>query len=183
MRLRFALLAALLAWGSGSIAAPHRPTASRQMARRTAPAGGTLDPVAYVRNLYAAPGPAAQARGRPAADPGPDSSSPDLTPRLRALFLDDERYARGEVGRLEFNPYTGAQDEEITQLRVAARPVDGAPGRRIVTANFRNMNTDQRIVFFFERSGGRWFIDDILYASAQGTWTLSLILRYGYTGD
>jgi hypothetical protein len=181
MTLRVALFAAFLCWSAASAAAPSATHGARPAARRTVSPGGTLDPVAFVRNLYAPH--AARGGERAAADSGPNSSSPDLTPRLRAAFLDDERYARGEVGRLEFNPYTGAQDEQISQVRVAARAVEGAPGRRVVTAHFRNINTDQTIVYFFERIGDRWYIDDILYASAQGTWTLSLILRYGYMGE
>ena len=174
---RYVALAACLLFGAANAATPvlgAAPAAHRAVAH-----GGTLDPVAYVRNIYASAAPGSRQHS---ADRGASSSDPDLTPRLRALFLDDEHYARGEVGRLEFNPYTGAQDDQISQLRVTARAVDGAPGRRVVTARFHNIDTDQTVVYFFERLGGRWYIDDILYASPAGTWTLSLILRYGYSG-
>ena len=179
MMLRYFALAAFLVCGAAP-AAPPAHGATPAARRATAP-GGIQDPVAYVRNVYAPP--AAGGRHASRADEGPYSANPNFTPRLRALFLDDEHYARGEVGRLEFNPFTGAQDDQISQVRVSERPVDGAPDRRVVTAHFHNIDTDQTVVYFFERIGGRWHIDDILYASPAGTWTLSLILRYGYSGQ
>jgi len=145
-----------------------------------AQAGGVADPVAFVREAYS---PAAAAT--PAASFNGYSRQPEFSPRLRAMFADDERYANGEVGRLDFSPYTGAQDDEISQVNVTAAEVDGAADRRVVTAAFRNMGAAQTMRLYFERIGGRWYVDDISSAGrtgpgAQEPWTLSLILRYGH---
>ena len=115
--------------------------------------GGVTDPVAWVRQSYdpatraafeAAPPPPAGAADAP-ADDGRYSARPEFSPRLRALFADDETYAGGEVGRLDFNPFTGAQDDDIKTANVTSDAVDGAPDRKVVTAKFRNMNASQTI--------------------------------------
>ena len=147
--------------------------------------GGVTDPVAWVRQSYdpatraafeAAPPP----EDAPASD-GRYSATPEFSPRLRALFLDDETYAGGEVGRLDFNPFTGAQDDDIKRVDVGSEAVDGAPDRKVVTAKFRNMDANQTITYFWERIGGLWYIDDIAGRTAGEPtgWTLSLILKYG----
>ena len=149
-------------------------------AKQPASPGGVTDPIAFVRQVYT-PAPA----GRSVAAFNGYSRQPEFSPRLRALFADDERYANGEVGRLAFNPYTGAQDDDVTQVSVTAEEVEGAADRRVVTAAFRNMGAAQTVRVYFERIGGRWYVDDIASngragASAQEPWTLSLILRYGH---
>lgn len=163
-----------VAANTGNAVAGANPQAAAQ------PAGGVDDPVAYVRQRYGPGGPDA---GSSTATS--NAQDPVYSPRLRALFADDERYAGGEVGRLEFSPYTGAQDDDIRQATVTSSDVDGAPDRRVVSAAFTNMGKPTRIHFYFERIGGRWFVDDISspgYGEAEGpgAWTLSLILRYGH---
>ena len=155
--------------------------------------GGVADPVAWVRASYdpagraafdaAAPAAAQAVADEPAGDAG-YSAMPEFSPRLRALFADDERYADGEVGRLDFNPFSGASDDDIRGAAVTSEDVDGAPDRKIVTATFRNMGADQTILFFWERIGGLWYIDDIAGRTAgePSGWTLSLILKYGRAG-
>ena len=141
--------------------------------------GGVDDPVAFVREAFSArPGSGA------ATSFNGYSREPEFSPRLRAMFEDDERYANGEVGRLAFNPYTGTQDDEISQVEVTGAEVEGAPDRRLVTAHFRNIGQPQTMHVYFERIGGRWYVDDIASpgrpgAQGQPPWTLSLILRYG----
>ena len=142
---------------------------------------GVDDPVAWVRAAYAASDD--QSHGLSA-----DSYSKEsvFSPRLRALFADDEGYAGGEVGRLDFNPFTGAQDDDIKQVAVEANEVDGAPDRKVVVARFQNMDTRQSITYYFERIGGRWYIDDIVgraIGKDEAGWALSLILKYGHSGD
>jgi len=141
-------------------------------------ADGISDPLAYVRSLYVGTGTAP-------ASGDPYSADPNYSPRLRALFADNERYANGEIGRLDFNYMVGAQDEEITGLAVTAEEADGAADRKVITARFKNMGMPTAIHYYFERTGGRWLLDDVSspgYAGSDGIgpWTLSLILRYGH---
>jgi hypothetical protein len=45
------------------------------------------------------------------------------------------------------------------------------------------MDADQTIIYFWERIGGLWYIDDIAGRTAgdPSGWTLSLILKYGHS--
>jgi hypothetical protein len=162
-----ALLAASLIVDLVPAEAGHaRPQAEQNRAQQPS---GVADPLAWVRAAYASsPGSGSEAN---------DSDNPAYTPRLRSLFADEEKYADGEVGRLEFNYMTGAQDDDISELKLEERQVDGAPDRKIVTASFRNIGKPTAIQFLFERSGERWCLDDV-HSSPDG-WTLSLILKYG----
>ena len=146
--------------------------------------GGVADPAARVREIY---DPAAQAAfdgaaAEEAAGDGRHSQNPLFSPRLRALFLDDEIYADGQVGRLDFNPFSGGNDDDVQAAEVAALDVDGAPDRRIVVARFRNMNAEQTVTYFWERIDGLWYIDDITGRTAGEPtgWALSLGLKYGH---
>lgn len=166
------IMLAACALAAGAAVRPAAAPAQQARAER----GGTEDPVAYVRGIYARSG----RRGAAAAPQAFNgySHEPIFSPRLQAMFADDEHYANGEVGRLEVNPFTGAQDDDIRNARVTAVQVEGNPDRRVVTARFRNMRQPTTMVFFFERIAGRWYIDDIAKRAPAG-WTLSLILRYG----
>jgi hypothetical protein len=195
MRTILAMAAMLLAVSSHAAAArgeSRTRAVAAPVARGPAKAavtGGVADPVKWVRESYdpaqraafdAAAGSGAGAAETPASD-GRYSARPEFSPRLRALFADDEKYADGQVGRLDFNPFSGANDDDIKGAKVAAEAVDGAPGRKVVIARFRNMNVDQTITYFWERIGGRWYIDDIAGHTAGEPygWTLSLVLKYG----
>jgi hypothetical protein len=187
----------LLATGAPAAASGTGIDAAAQAAptgkAKPAVIGGVADPVKWVRDSYdpagraafvaANPPGAGAAAEAPASDPG-YSARPEFSPRLRALFRDDEKYAGGEVGRLDFNPFSGAQDDDIKGAEVTFDDVDGAPDRKIVTAKFRNMDARQTITYFWERIGGRWYIDDIAGQAAgePAAWTLSLILKYGRSG-
>ena len=152
--------AAILLLASGQSAASAGQGQGQAKAQRSAnspltggAAGGVADPAAWVRASYdpatraafdASPPPPAGAADAP-ADDGRYSARPEFSPRLRALFADDETYAGGEVGRLDFNPFSGAQDDDIKTANVTSDAVDGAPDRKVVTAKFRNMNASQTI--------------------------------------
>ncbi len=144
--------------------------------------GGIADPQAWVMNKYVGDEQAA-ARTPAAADGAPNSQKAEFSPRLRALFAEEEKYAGGEVGRLDFDFATGAQDDDISDVKVARRDTDGA-ARRAVTATFVNMGKPVEVVYYFEKIGDAWFLDDVAspgYGGADGTppWTLSLVLKYG----
>lgn len=169
----FAALPLLLASGPAADAAVAQPSAPQ---RAAAAAGGVADPAAFVRGLYDGAG-------------DPDSQDDGLfqTERLRALFRDAEGPA-GEIGRLEINYVTGAQDDDVKTANVTTAEVDRAPDRRIVTARFVNIGQRKTIHYFFERQpDGRWYLDDVQNQGGQGPddhpWTLSLILKYGHDGS
>ena len=140
---------------------------------------GVADPVDFVRAAYA-PGARGSGEGPPVDIR--ESQNPAFSPRLRALFADEERHPDDEIGRLEFNFWTSAQDDEISRLTVEAQDVEGAPDRKVVTARFLNIGQPTVINLFFERIGGRWYLDDASSPGSPGgigPWTLSLILHYG----
>jgi hypothetical protein len=173
------LLAAAPGLAGSDVASAAAKGGAAAAQRQSARAGGVADPVAWVRAAYG-----------PGTDGGltADRYSQEkvFSPRLRALFLDDERYAGGEVGRLDFNPFTGAQDDDIKQVAVTSHEVDGAANRKVVVARFQNMDVRQVQTFFFERIGGRWYIDDIAgrqEGKDDSAWSLSLILKYGFSGQ
>ena len=101
------------------------------------------------------------------------------TPRLRALQALDRREAGGEVGRVDFFPWTNSQDGTLSDLSIASAFVDGREDRMIVTVNFKNEGRPERVHFYWIKSGGKWLIDDI--SSDLGEpWTLSLVYKYGW---
>lgn len=112
-----------------------------------------------------------------------DYDPPDAlyTPRLLALWRLQRKEAGGEVGRIDFFYWTNSQDWTLSDLSIASEYVDGRDDRMIVTAGFTNMGRKERIRFYFEKTGGRWLLDDV--ASELGDpWTLSTLLKYGWPG-
>jgi Protein of unknown function (DUF3828) len=103
------------------------------------------------------------------------------TPRLAALFALDTREAGGEVGRIDFDFWINAQDWDLSAVKVRAAPVEGVKDREVVIATFKNFGKPEEIHFYFEKIGGRWLLDDACSLKGE-TWTLSLILKYGWDG-
>ena len=60
-----------------------------------------------------------------------NENTPANNAAISALFADEEKYAGGEVGRLEFNFVTAAQDDDIRQVKLSSRDTAGcrAQGR------------------------------------------------------
>src|ERR1700746_55545 len=69
---------------------------------------------------------------------------------LLSLFLKDQSEAKGEVGKLAFDPLYAAQDFEIKDFSVAlvAELTDSAE----VAASFKNMGTSEKIVFLLSNT-------------------------------
>jgi hypothetical protein len=101
------------------------------------------------------------------------------TPRLAALFALDTKEAGGEVGRLDFDPWTNAQDYDVKSVKISTRAVESGPTRRIVVAQFNNIGRPEEIHFYFEETRDGWKLDDIRSVGGE-KWTLSLILKYGW---
>ena len=113
-----------------------------------------------------------------------DYTDPDAlyTPRLLALWKGMQKDAGGEVGRIDFFPWTNSQDWKLTELSLTSEIVDGREDRMIVTTRFRNDGEPQVIRSFWEKSGGRWRLDD-MQSLGTDAWTLSVILKYGWSSQ
>ena len=131
------------------------------------------DPEAFVRDVYR----------HIEKSPG-DYREPDdiYTPRLADLFALDSKEAGGEVGRIDFDFWTNAQDFRISKVHVSAKPVENAQSRRVVIAKFVNIGRPEEIRFYFERGKDGWKLDDAR-SLGQEAWTLSLILKYGWDDE
>ena len=131
------------------------------------------DPEAFVREVY-----------RHIEKAPRDYREPDdiYSPRLDALFALDRKEAGGEVGRIDFDFWTNAQDSEISKVRVTSRAVEKAPSREIVTASFVNVGRPEIIAFYFEKTRDGWKLDDASSLEKNG-WTLSLVLKYGWLDE
>ena len=103
------------------------------------------------------------------------------SPRLAALFATYDRWQRrhhDEVGSIDFDWWINAQDWELS--RISATEADTGPNARAVTAHWRNSDRDDSSRFLFVRSGGRWYLDDVVNGSGRGDngWTLSYLLQH-----
>jgi hypothetical protein len=94
--------------------------------------------------------------------------------RLQKLMAADrKRTPKGEVGRLDFDPFVNGQDWEIKKLVVSETGRKG--DRATVRATFDNFDAPQDIEFQLVRRQQRWLIDEIA-SHRKPRWTLSKIL-------
>jgi len=102
--------------------------------------------------------------------------------RLTALFAADRKETGAkppELGRLDFNFWVDAQDTDDAMpgvVKITSEDVPHAPDRKIVDVTFTNFDPKENL-FYFEKTGSGWKLDDV--RSQSSGWTLSLILRYG----
>jgi hypothetical protein len=122
------------------------------------------DPAAFVRDVYRRL--AASAHYQPPTD--------IYTPRLKALFDEDRRRAKGEVGCIDFVFWTNGQDSNLRDVRVTSQAA-GRPDRALVTATFIHERR-QEIQLDFQKIGGRWLLDDACSLAGE-TWILSKLLK------
>lgn len=138
----------------------------------TAQAGTRIDdPVAFVRGVY---------------DHWHDSQRiPEdiYTGRLAALIALDTREAHGEVGRAnDFSFWCDCQDGELAHPTVTGWPVENAaPPRYVVEAKFDRGEEKKDILFYFEKTGAGWKLDEVQSQGPKG-WTLSVLCKYGWPG-
>lgn len=161
--------------------AEAQPTAA---AAATTAAGGVADPVRFVRAAYGAD---SAAPDRPSPPEVLDQDRPEYSPRLRSYFaLQQREHGKDEVGRLDMDIFTSAQDGDVSEVVVESRDVDFAePPRRIVDARFKLNGEPRAMTFYFEKVDARWFLDDIAFPGEKAPatvppWTLSLVLKYGW---
>ena len=137
-----------------------------------APAFGATkidDPVKFVRGVYEKPG--TQQRLH--------TTGGHLQRRLAALFALEKRDAGDEVGTLDFVFRVNGQDWELSDVKVTGTPLSWAKDREVVVAKFKNMDHNEEIHFYFEKTKTGWRLDDARSVADQ-TVDVSLILKYAY---
>ena len=132
------------------------------------------DPVKFVSGLYS--------QMAAATEKKPYVAPEDIyTPHLAELWAMEKREAGDEVGRMDFDFWSNAQDWELSAVKVTGQPVEGAKDREVVIAKFKNTGKPQEIHFYFEKTKAGWLLDDARSLVGESR-TLSLILKYGWDG-
>ena len=154
---------------SAALAVPAATPAAP--AHRAAHPRGVDDPRAFVAQRFAG--------YRSGSDHVPPDPIWAYSPRLNALFATYNSWQRrhpDEVGSIDFDWWISAQDWELSGVSVAA--ADNGPDARIVTASWHNSGSADSSRFLFVRSGGRWYLDDVVHGAGHGDdgWTLSALL-------
>jgi hypothetical protein len=94
-------------------------------------------------------------------------------PKLAALIIRDRRQARGEVGKLDSDPFIDAQDWEIDGVDVAVRNI-GAD-KASATVSFKNVGKPRTVLLDLVKLKGDWRIANV-------TWGGKATLRGRLTG-
>lgn len=142
------------------------------------------DPKAFITRVYAG-----LMKGQTDTGANLDESvdPPDdiYTPALAKAFAEEKRDSDGELGRLDFFFWVNGQDWKLKDVEVTERSVWKRPDRRVVAVGFVNFDQENNLLFYFQKVGDRWLIDDVESvdmsdgAGAEGSaWVLSLILKY-----
>jgi len=82
-------------------------------------------------------------------------------PKLAALIIKDRKEARGEIGKLDFDPFIDAQDWEIDTVDIALREV--APDKTSATVSFKNLGEPHSVVLDLVKLKAGWRIADITW--------------------
>jgi hypothetical protein len=123
------------------------------------------DPRALLEALYAG--------YMPPNEVPPDEASLQ-SERLIGLFEKDRQEAKGEVGRIDFDPFINGQDYEIKDLVIGEPYLAG--GKAAVKVTFQNFDTPQELGFLLVNEDG-WKIDDVWGGSAEYSYDLLDILQ------
>jgi hypothetical protein len=82
-------------------------------------------------------------------------------PTLAALIIKDRRDARGEVGKLDSDPFVDAQDWEVDAVDVAVSDI--AANKARATVAFNNLGKAQTVILELIKLKGSWRIADITW--------------------
>ncbi|WP_112663729.1 DUF3828 domain-containing protein [Microvirga flavescens] len=80
---------------------------------------------------------------------------------LAQLILKDIRESDGEVGRIDFDPFVGGQDFEISKLDIAV--TENGLERAEVIAAFNNFGAPMKITYQLAKTAKGWRISDIAW--------------------
>ncbi|MFI4975460.1 MAG: hypothetical protein ACHP84_13050 [Caulobacterales bacterium] len=130
------------------------------------------DPKAFVTQVY----------HRLATDQNYTAPEDIYTAHLKALFADEKHDAGDEVGRVDFDFWTDAQDWSLKDPKVREAPVEGNAGRKVEIVTFLNSDRPEEIHFYFQKTPAGWLLDDARSVKGE-SWTLSVILKYGWDGQ
>jgi hypothetical protein len=125
------------------------------------------DPEAFVKEIY----------GHLVSTPHYNPPEDIYTPRLKALFVRDQKMSKGEVGCIEFMFWVNGQDFKLKGVSISSRPVSGREDRRTIVATFVNLGTANEIHFDFQKIGDGWLLDDARSVAKGSPWTLSKLLN------
>jgi len=82
-------------------------------------------------------------------------------PKLAALIIKDQKQARGEVGKLDGDPFIDAQDWEIDRVDIAVREI--GPDKASATVSFNNAGKQHTVVLALAKLKMGWRIADITW--------------------
>ena len=82
-------------------------------------------------------------------------------PELAALIIKDRKAARGEVGKLDVDPFIDAQDWEIDVVDIAVREIAADKAR--ATVAFKNAGKQRTVILDLVKLGAGWRIADIAW--------------------
>jgi len=85
----------------------------------------------------------------------------NFDPKLAALILKDRKEARGEVGKLDFDPFIDAQDWGIDRVDVEIREV--GPDKTRATVSFKNLGDPKSVILDLVRLRMGWRIANITW--------------------
>jgi len=91
-------------------------------------------------------------------------------PGLAALIIKDRKDARGEVSKLDADPFIDAQDWDIPAFEIAVRDV--APDKASATVTFRNFDKPTTVVLELVKLKQGWRIADIAWQHEDESGTL-----------
>src|SRR5262245_5839142 len=82
-----------------------------------------------------------------------------FAPKLAALIIKDRKDARGEVGKLDADPFIDAQDWEIDAVDIAIREI--APDKASATVSFKSLGEQRTVVLALVKLKVGWRIADV----------------------
>lgn len=129
-------------------------------------------PEALVRALYEAHMPSITGTAQPL------QVNEELWPRFftRSLITlwrkANLRTPKGEVGPVDFDPFTASQDPEVKALRLSLEEGDGVGTKATVLARFQQHGRETRVAYTLLRSGETWRIDDVVPLVDGKPWSL-----------
>jgi hypothetical protein len=80
-------------------------------------------------------------------------------PKLAALIIKDRKDARGEVGKLDADPFIDAQDWEIDAVDIAVR--ETTPDKADATVSFKSLGERRSVILALVKLRSGWRIADI----------------------
>jgi hypothetical protein len=94
---------------------------------------------------------------------------------LNELYAADLKEAKGEVGRLDFDPFIDGQDYQITALKIGDAQVDGAMAKVEVT--FKNFDSAEDLMYTLIDEADGWKVDDVVSSNKDFPYSLKAIME------